>query len=263
MFPLFTTFLFHFHVILCRTARRCGEEDEKRYNVCGMCHSSNISISCHHIERGLLDGNCFPDACCCATHHMFCPAQTEHDMFSPLQPRLICWQVVSYTLHALVNFTAFFTEHRHEGEERSSPRMEAEGATGGWVCAAAPDLDRFAVPAGSPEGADGGAAQVGRPDAGAVTELHAAGGGAAHGPCRRWRGEESPAQQKRPGASSSSRERRWEGHDDADDILLGSSKIPNDVNAADCLLCFSHLLKSKERREHLFVYWMFSIVWGV
>lgn len=43
--------------------------------------------------------------------------QTEHDMFIPLQPRLICWQVVSCALHALVNVTAFFTELRHEGEE--------------------------------------------------------------------------------------------------------------------------------------------------
>lgn len=59
-----------------------------------------------------------------------------------------------------------------------------QNAAGGDVCAAAAELRGFGVCAGAAEGADGGAAQVGCADAGAVTELQAAGGRPLHGPRR-------------------------------------------------------------------------------
>lgn len=142
---------------------------------------------------------------------------------------LICWQVFRYVLYVLVNYRAHITPaaedqetgHRHAGEEWSFPGVESAG--GGDVCAAAPELCRFALPAASPERADRGAAQAGRPDAGAVTELQAAGRSTARGPCRGWRDEESPAQKKKPGGSSNVKS-RWEGHADAADLLHGSCK---------------------------------------
>lgn len=143
----------------------------------------------------------------------------------------------------LVNFRALFTSavedqetgHRHAGEEWGFPRVE--GAAGGDVRAAAvaPELSRYAVPAGSPERADGGAAQVGRPDAGAVTELQAAGGNAAPGACRGRRAGEPPPQQERPGGSSDTKS-RGEGYDDGDDILHGSCKCLNVGSLFYCIL---------------------------
>lgn len=111
-----------------------------------------------------------------------------------------------------------------------------ESAAGGDVCTAAPELGGFSVPAGSTEGADGGAGQVGRPGAGAVTELQAAG----RSPTRGWRAEETPTQQKKPGGRTGPRR---QGYDDADDIFHGSCKTPQCFNMgslyeSDCLLYF-------------------------
>ena len=144
--------------------------------------------------------------------------------------------MLSYVLYVLVNFRApdqscsveeqeEETGHRHEGEEWSFPCLE--GAAGGDVCPAAPQLSRFGVPAGATEGADGGAAQVGCTGAGAVTELQPAGGN--HGACRSWRAGEAPPQQKRPGGRSIT-DPGGEGYDDDDDILHGSCKIQHFLN---------------------------------
>lgn len=88
------------------------------------------------------------------------------------------------------------TGHKHEGQDWSFSLVES--ASVGDLCVTAPDFSRFVVPAGSTERADSGAAQVGRPDAGAVTELQAAGRDPAYGPCRSWRAEEAPPHQEKP-----------------------------------------------------------------
>lgn len=85
---------------------------------------------------------------------------------------------------------------KHEGEEWSSC---VESVVGRDVCASAPELCRCGVPAGSAQGAGRGGGQVGRTDAGAVTELQAAGRIPAHRPRRGWTAEGAPSQQKEPG----------------------------------------------------------------
>lgn len=133
--------------------------------------------------------------------------------------------------------------HGHEGEEWGFPGVE--GAAGGDVRAAAPQLGRSGVPAGSAERADGRAAQVGRPGAGAGTELRAAGGGPACGPRRGRRAEEAPPQQKRPGEADT--KPRGEGHADDDDILHGSCKTCEMTALSICQHCrlFTVLLFKK------------------
>lgn len=118
---------------------------------------------------------------------------------------------------------------KHEGEEWSFSRVES--AAGGDVRAAAPELSGFGVPAGATERPDGGAAQVGRPGAGAVAELQAAGRNPARGPCGGWRAEEAPTQQKKPGGRTNTESRREE-YADADDLLHGSCKTPECLNMA-------------------------------
>lgn len=112
---------------------------------------------------------------------------------------------------------------KHEGEEWSLSGVES-AAAGGVVCTAAAELRSFGVPAGSTEGADGGARAAGGSDAGAVPELQAAGGGPEPRPCRGQRAEEAPTQQKTPGGGS---DPRGEGHDDEDGILHGSCQSPH------------------------------------
>lgn len=105
-----------------------------------------------------------------------------------------------------------------------------ESAAGGAGCAAAaPDLCRFGVPAGSAERADGGAGQAGRPDAGAVPELQAAGRDRVHGPRRGCRAKDLTPQEKEPGRATCTKSRRG-GHDDADDILHGPCESPKCLN---------------------------------
>ncbi len=145
-------------------------------------------------------------------------------------------------LRVLVNFRAQITLTvedqetglEHEGEEWSFSRVES--AAGGDVCAAAPERSRFGVPAASTERADGGAAQVGRPGAGAVGELQAAGRDPARGPCGGQRAEEAPPRQKKPGARTNTESRR-EGYDDADDLLHGSCKTPECLNVGSSCHC--------------------------
>lgn len=79
-----------------------------------------------------------------------------------------------------------------------------QSSAGGGVRAAAPELCRTGVCAGSAEGADGGDVEVRRPDAGAVTELQAARGCPVHGPWRGCRAEDAPPQQEGPGGRTSS-----------------------------------------------------------
>lgn len=135
------------------------------------------------------------------------------------------------------------TRRSHEGEEWTFSRLES--SAGGDVRAAAPDLSGFGVPAGSPEGADGGAAQVGRPDAGADTRLQAAGGVPDRRLCRGQRAKEAPPQQKRSGETDT--QPRGKGYADDDDLFHGSCKTPKclnvgssceSLNIAACLLYF-------------------------
>lgn len=98
-----------------------------------------------------------------------------------------------------------------------------ERAAAGDVCAAVPVLSRFSVPAGSTERAYGGADQLGRTAAGAVTELQVAGWHPAHGPRRSWRAEEAPSRKKELGRRTNAKPRP-EGYADADDVLHGSSQ---------------------------------------
>lgn len=175
---------------------------------------------------------------------MFIPLQLERSfpltshLLAGVQKCAVCACIFQSTDHSAVEDQE--TGNKHEGEEWSFSRVES--AAGGHVCAAAPELSRFCVPAGSTERAGRGAGQVGRPDAGAVTELQAARRSPAHGPWRGWRAEEAPPEQTKPEGRTNTKPRR-EGYADADDILHGSCKFLNvgSFYYEDCRLFTVHL----------------------
>lgn len=140
-----------------------------------------------------------------------------------------------YVLYELVNIrdqpdpdrcTVEDEAEKNEGQEWSLCGVES--AVVGNVRAAGAELRRPGVPAGSVQAADGRAAPARCSDAGAVTELPAAGGNFPHQrPRRGRRAGEAPPQQKEPGWRTNTKP--WatgEGHGDADDILHGPSKTP-------------------------------------